>query len=76
MNHILVISFTFCFLSIAQADPPQQTSPINFGPEEIIKANGGDIKVPGYSVPSFVDWNNDGLRDLVIHRVRFVFISM
>jgi len=66
MNHILVISFTFCFLSIAQADPPQQTSPINFGPEEIIKANGGDIKVPGYSVPSFVDWNNDGLRDLVI----------
>jgi hypothetical protein len=41
-------------------------SPINLGPEEIIQANGVDIEVPGYSVPSFVDWNNDNLKDLVI----------
>ena len=39
---------------------------LNLGPEEIIQANGADIKVPGYSVPSFVDWNNDKLQDLVI----------
>jgi hypothetical protein len=39
---------------------------LNFGPEEIIKADGNDIAVPGYSVPSFVDWNNDGLQDLVV----------
>jgi hypothetical protein len=39
---------------------------INLGPEEIIKADGNDIVVPGYSVPSFVDWNNDRLGDLVI----------
>ena len=39
---------------------------LNIGPEEIIQANGVDIQVPGYSVPSFVDWNNDNLQDLVI----------
>jgi hypothetical protein len=39
---------------------------LNLGPEEIIQANGADIQVPGYSVPSFVDWNNDNLQDLVI----------
>jgi hypothetical protein len=36
------------------------------GPEQFVEANGVDIQVPGYSVPSFVDWNNDGLNDLVI----------
>ncbi len=38
---------------------------LNFGPEEIIQADGNDIVVPGYSVPSLADWNNDGLQDLV-----------
>jgi hypothetical protein len=41
-------------------------SPLNLGPEELVQANGADISVPGYSVPSFVDWNNDKLKDLVI----------
>jgi hypothetical protein len=39
---------------------------LNFGPEEFIRAGGSDIVVPGYSVPSFEDWNNDGLRDLIV----------
>ena len=39
---------------------------LNFGPEEIIKAKGQEIVVPGFSVPSFVDWNNDHLQDLVV----------
>ncbi|MFZ2146951.1 MAG: FG-GAP-like repeat-containing protein [Sedimentisphaerales bacterium] len=39
---------------------------LNLGHEELVQANGVDIKVPGYSVPSFVDWNNDKLNDLVI----------
>ncbi len=39
---------------------------LNLGLEELIQANGVDINVPGYSVPSFVDWNNDKLNDLVI----------
>lgn len=39
---------------------------LNLGPEEFIQADGNDIVVPGYSVPSFEDWNNDGLRDLIV----------
>ncbi len=39
---------------------------INLGPEEIIKAKGKDIVVPGYSVPSLADWNNDQLQDLIV----------
>jgi len=39
---------------------------LNLGPEEVIQAGGVDIVVPGYSVPSFEDWNNDGLRDLIV----------
>ena len=34
--------------------------------EKIIQAMGIDMKVPGYSVPSLVDWNNDGLQDLIV----------
>jgi len=36
------------------------------GPEELVRANDIDIQVPGYSVPSFVFWDGDNLRDLVI----------
>lgn len=36
------------------------------GPEELVKANGVDITVLGYSVLSFVDWNGDNLKDLVV----------
>jgi hypothetical protein len=39
---------------------------LNFGPEELVRAGGTDIVVPGYSVPSFVDWNNDLLKDLIV----------
>jgi len=50
----------------APVDKDDKTKVLNLGPEEIIQANGVDIEVPGYSVPSFVDWNNDNLNDLVI----------
>ncbi len=39
---------------------------LKLGSEQLIQAGGVDIDVPGYSVPSFVDWNADGLGDLVI----------
>ncbi len=39
---------------------------LDLGPVEIIQAKGKDIVVPGYSVPSFEDWNNDQLQDLII----------
>jgi hypothetical protein len=36
------------------------------GPVEFVQANGVDIQVPGYSVPSFVPWDGDDLPDLVL----------
>ena len=36
------------------------------GPEQIVQAGGAPLTVSGYAVPSFVDWNNDGLNDLVV----------
>jgi hypothetical protein len=39
---------------------------LNLGPEEFVQAGSADISVPGYSVPSYVDWNNDGKKDLVV----------
>ena len=37
---------------------------IDFGPAEIVEANGVEIVVPGHSMPSLPDWNNDLLADL------------
>lgn len=39
---------------------------IDLGLEEFVQADGNDIVVPGYSVPSFEDWNNDLLKDLIV----------
>jgi hypothetical protein len=36
------------------------------GPGQLVQAGGADIDVPGFSVPSFVDWDGDGLKDLVV----------
>jgi hypothetical protein len=52
--------------SILTASALAENGVINSGPEEIIKAKGKDIVVPGYSVPSFEDWNNDKLKDLIV----------
>jgi hypothetical protein len=32
----------------------------------LVRAGGADIAVPGYSVPSLVHWDDDGLMDLVV----------
>jgi large repetitive protein len=37
-----------------------------WGQGERVQAGGADLIVPGYSVPSFADWNNDGLKDLIV----------
>ena len=49
-------------IAVASAATAQPT----FGVGGIIQANGSNIAVSGYSVPSLVDWNDDGLADLVI----------
>ena len=36
------------------------------GPEGHVQANGSNIVVPGYSVPSFDHWDGDGLPDLIV----------
>ena len=39
---------------------------LNLGPEQIVQTGGGDLSVPGYSIPCFTDFNNDGLKDLLV----------
>jgi hypothetical protein len=34
--------------------------------EVLVEAGGVAIDLPGYSVPSFVDWNDDDIPDLVV----------
>jgi hypothetical protein len=41
-------------------------SMLNLGAEQIIQAGGADISVNGYSAPCYVDWDSDGLMDLVV----------
>lgn len=36
------------------------------GPEQIVQADGANLSVTGFSVPSFVHWDDDGLKDLVV----------
>ena len=39
---------------------------MEFGAEEIVQASDVNIDVGMFSTPSFFDWNNDGLDDLII----------
>ena len=68
-----IAGMTFWIVSVAallhmmvllQAFPAEAA--ISFNSEETVQAGGLDIDVPGYSVPSFVDWDNDGKNDLVV----------
>ncbi len=42
------------------------TAGYDLDPEILVEAGGSVIEVPGYSVPSLADWNDDGLPDLVV----------
>ncbi len=39
---------------------------LEFGAQQLVSVGANPISVPGYSVPSYVDWNNDGFNDLVV----------
>jgi len=43
-----------------------RASLLNLQAEELIQAGDSDLQVNGYSVPSYVDWDSDGRRDLVV----------
>lgn len=63
-KNILMIAYFLLAMTVLPPSPlSAQTS---FESEEIVQAGGVDISVPGFSVPSFVHWNNDGLPDLVV----------
>ncbi len=53
---------------VGQSPLPSAPDLPNFalGPEQLVQYGGVDIIVPGYSVPSTFDWNNDGLPDLIV----------
>ena len=66
MKGVVLMMLVVCALTMTTTTGFADSTPLNLGPEELVQANGVDIQVPGYSVPSFVDWNNDKLNDLVI----------
>jgi hypothetical protein len=39
---------------------------LQLGPAQLVQAGGSDLTVPGYSVPQYVDWDNDGRHDLIV----------
>ncbi|MCK4916492.1 MAG: hypothetical protein KAS89_09975 [Candidatus Eisenbacteria sp.] len=45
---------------------PTAMADLSLGAEELVGAGGADIGVPGYSVPSFIQWDDDDLMDLVV----------
>ncbi|MFC1739069.1 FG-GAP repeat domain-containing protein [Planctomycetota bacterium] len=64
MKRNAMIVAVVCFSAIAVTNLFAE-DPLFLGPEEIVLAGVDDIDVPGYSVPFYIDWNNDGLKDLV-----------
>jgi len=66
MKGAVLTMLVVCVLTMTPTDGFAEGTLLNLGPEEFVQANGADIQVPGYSVPSFVDWNNDKLNDLII----------
>lgn len=46
--------------------PSPGSAALLLGSPQTVQAAGADIAVPGYSVPSWVDWNGGGLKDLVV----------
>jgi WD40 repeat protein len=66
MKRLASLSILLLAGSVFSASALAQTGVINLGPEEILQAKGQEIVVPGYSVPSFEDWNNDKLADLIV----------
>lgn len=45
---------------------PAPAAILNLGPEQIVLAAGGELTVPGYSVPCLADFDSDGRQDLLV----------
>lgn len=66
MKHAVLMMLVVSALTVIPGRGFGDDSLLNLGSEELVQADGVDIQVAGYSVPSFVDWNNDDLKDLVV----------
>jgi len=66
MRRLTLAILTFFLLIVTANEGLGDDLLLNFGPQELVQADGVDIVVPGYSVPCFADLNNDKLNDLVI----------
>lgn len=66
MKRLTQVLLTLSVLMVTANSGFANDSLLNFGREELVQADGLDIQVPGYSVPSFGDWNNDNLNDLIV----------
>jgi len=56
---VALASLSIALAAVAAAD-------LRLGQEVYVESGGVAIDVPGYSVPSVADWNDDGLPDLIV----------
>ncbi|UCF78853.1 MAG: hypothetical protein JSW03_00820 [Candidatus Eiseniibacteriota bacterium] len=61
---LLSLALLLLFLSVPI--PPSASAQLLLGAEELVQSSDTSIAVPGYSVPSYVFWDGDVLRDLVV----------
>lgn len=66
MKAVPLILMVACLLCVSCGFVLADGTRLNLGVEDLVQTDTGEVQVPGYSVPSFVDWDNDGLRDLVV----------
>ncbi len=65
LTTLLTLLVATVSVGVASSPAPCQAE-LLFDAASLIQASGSDIAVAGYSVPSFVFWNADTLRDLVV----------
>lgn len=63
-NPLRIIGFFQLFLLILLF-PISVRADLVLGPVEYVSTDSAEIKVPGYSVPSFTYWDGDTLMDLI-----------
>jgi hypothetical protein len=66
LSHRGSVTIAAAIMIIAICSSAPSVADLVLGPEELVQAGGVAIDVPGYSVPSFVFWDGDSLRDLVV----------
>lgn len=66
MRHARTSATIIAVIAAVLAISSPGSAALLLGPAQTIQAAGADIAVPGFSVPSWIDWNSDGLKDLVV----------